>query len=153
MEYAVGMAVTIPLRNRSAQADSTRAQLDERQAESFLQRSRNQIESEVRNAIISLMQSKARVEAAQKTREYNQQTADAERKKLIAGVSTPYNVILAQRDLLSAQFAEVQARAAYAKARVEMSRSTGVILEENHIDVDQIIQGTPSTPQPPAGSQ
>ena len=66
---------------------------------------------------------------------------DAEQKKMEFGVSTPYNVILAQRDLLAAELAEVQARAVYAKAQVEMDRSMGVLLEKNHIDVEDALRG------------
>jgi len=140
-EYAFGFAVTIPLRNRSAQADAARSELDERQAETSLQRTRNQIDLEVRNGVIGLMQGKAQVAAAQSAVQFNKQTVDAEEKKLAAGVSTPYNVILVQRDLLAAQLAEVQARASYAMERVEIDRATGVILEKNHIDLDDALQG------------
>lgn len=132
--YSVGVSLVIPIKNRSAQADNLRARLEQRQTETSLQRTRNQIALEVRNAVIGLMQTKAQVEAAQKTVEFERQTLDAERKKLAAGTSRPYNVILVQRDLLNAQLAAVQARAGYAKARVEMDRATGVLLEKNQID-------------------
>ena len=136
-EYAAGFALTIPLRNRSAQADSTRAQLDQRQAETILQRTRNQIGLEVRNAIITAMQAKARLASAEQTLKYNQEAADAEQRKLQIGVSTAaYNVVLTQRDLETAQLAEVTARTAYANALVELERATGVILEKNHLDLE-----------------
>ena len=63
-----------------------------------------------------------------------------------AGVSTSYNVILVQRDLLSAELAEVQARTNYAKARVELERAMGVTLERNHIDPVEV----PRAEFPPA---
>lgn len=140
-QYAVGISLTINLKNRSAQADNIRARLEERQGETGLQQTRNQVRLEVRNAVIGLEQAKSQVEAARKAVEYSRQTVDAEQKKLAAGVSTPYNVILVQRDLLSAQLAEVQARATYAKARVEMDRSTGVILEKNNVNSADIPRG------------
>jgi len=43
----------------------------------------------------------------------------------MAGLSTPYEVIRRQRDLMVAQFEEVRARTSYAKARVELDRATG----------------------------
>jgi len=66
---------------------------------------------------------------------------DAEEKKRAAGLSTPYNVILAQRNLLDAQLAEVQAHATYANALVEMQRSMGVLMERSHIDPEDAIRG------------
>ncbi len=139
--YAFGFSLTIPIKNRSAQADNLRARLEERQAETNLQKTRNQIALEVRNAVIGLMQAKSQVESAHKAVQFETQTVDAEQKKLAAGTSTPYQVILVQRDLLSAQLAEVQARAKYAKARVEMERSSGVMLEKNHIDPTEVPRG------------
>ena len=140
-EYAVGFAVTIPIKNRSAQADAARAQLDERQAETSLKRTTNQIGLEVRNAIIGLVQAKSQVAAARESVTLNRQNLDAGQKKMAAGVSTAYDVILVERDLFAAQLGEVQARSTYAKALVEMDRSTGTTLGKNHIDLDEALQG------------
>ncbi|MEE8176750.1 MAG: TolC family protein [Acidobacteriota bacterium] len=136
-EYAVGFSLSFPLLNRSAQADDLRARLEQRQSETALQRTRNQIGLEVRNAVIGLMQTQAQVAAARKAVDRMEQTLDAEEKKLQAGVSIPYNVIQVQRDLLAAQLAAVEARASYAKAMVQMDRATGVTLEKTGIDLEQ----------------
>jgi len=140
-EYAFGFALTIPIRNRSALADNARASLLERQAEVSLQSTENQIGVEVRSARINLIQDKAQVTAATAAMDLSRQTLEAEQKKLAAGLSTPYNIILNQRNVLQAQLAEVQARATYANALVEMERSTGVIREKSHIDADDALRG------------
>ena len=126
-EYAFGLSFTIPLFNRSAQADSIRARLEQRQSETDLQGTRNGIALEVRTAVIALIQAKAQVEAAHKAVDLTDQQLKAEEEKLMGGLSTPYNVIQIQRDLLVAQLNEVQARATYAKALVELDRSTGIL--------------------------
>jgi outer membrane protein TolC len=126
-EYAFGFSFSIPLLNRSAQADSMRARLEQRQAETALQGTRSDIALEVRTAVIGLMQAKAQVEAAHKAADLTDQQLKAEQEKLLSGLSTPYNVIQIQRDLLVAQLNEVQARASYAKALVELDRSTGIL--------------------------
>src|SRR5205807_10220419 len=107
-EYAFGFALTIPIKNRSALADNARASMLEQQSEISLQRTQNQIGVEVRSASIRLMQAKAEATAAASAVEFSRQSQDAEQKKRAAGLSTPYNVILAQRNLLEAQLAEVQ---------------------------------------------
>ncbi|PYU28000.1 MAG: hypothetical protein DMG32_04040 [Acidobacteria bacterium] len=140
-EYAIGFSLTIPIKNRSAQADNARASMQERQSQLSKQRTQNQIGVEVRSASIKLTQAKAEVTAASSAVEFSRQSLDAEQKKRAAGLSTPYNVILAQRNLLDAQLAEVQARATYAKALVEMERSTGVLLEKSHVDAERAILG------------
>jgi outer membrane protein len=140
-EYAFGFAFTIPIKNRSALADNARASMLEQQSEMSLQRTQNHIGVEVRSASIRLMQAKAEATAAASAVEFSRQSEEAEQKKRAAGLSTPYNVILAQRNLLEAQLAEVQAHATYAKALVEMERSTGVLLEKSHIDPEGAIRG------------
>jgi outer membrane protein TolC len=106
-----------------------------------LERTHNQIGVEVRSASIKLMQAKAETTAAGSAVEFSSQSLDAEQKKRVAGLSTPYNVILAERNLLDAQLAEVQAHATYAKALVEMERSMGVIMEKSHVDPEAAILG------------
>lgn len=140
-EYAAGFALTIPIKNRSAQADSVRAQLNERQATAALQRTEDQIGREMRNAITGLLQGKAQVAAAEKTLQYNQEVVNAQQQKLQLGAATPYDVVLAQRDLFSAELASVQAKTTYAKALVELDRSEGVTLDKTHMDLDQVIEG------------
>jgi outer membrane protein len=126
-EYAIGFTFSVPLLNRSAQADNLRARLEQRQAETALEGTRSDIALEVRKAVIGLVQAKSQVESARKAAALSQQILSAEQEKLLAGLSTAYDVIRRQRDLLVAQVAEVQARANYAKALVEMNRSMGVL--------------------------
>jgi len=140
-EYALGFSLTIPIKNRSALADNARASLLERQAEISFQRTQSQLGVEVRSASIRLMQAKAETTAADSVVDFSRESLDAEQKKRAAGLSTPYNVILAQRNLLDAQLTEVQARVTYAKALVEMERSMGVLLDKSHIDVEGALQG------------
>ena len=74
--------------------------------------------------------SKARIDAARKAAALSDETLHAEEEKLLTGLSTPYEVIRRQRDLRAAQFEYVRARTNYAKASVELNRSTGVMLEK-----------------------
>ncbi len=149
-EYASGLSLTVPLRNRSAQADNLRARLEERQLQVSLQQLRQQIGLEVRQAVIGLVQGKAQVEAAHEAVALADQTADAERKKLLAGISTPYTVVLRERDAVVARQADIGAVATYARALVEMDRSTGTILERNGIDTEDALSGEVTRqPTPP----
>src|SRR5262249_16936941 len=108
-DYNVQLNVQIPIRNRSAQADNQRAILTQRQLEAQMQQLKNSALLDVRNTYIALEQDRARVEAAAKARELQQQTFDAEQKKYSLGASTVYLVIQTQRDLISAQGTELRA--------------------------------------------
>lgn len=149
-EYASGLSMSLPIRNRSAQADNLRARLEEKQFEVSLQQLRQQIGLEVRQAVIGLMQGKAQVEAAHEAVNLADQTLDAERKKLLLGSSTSYNVVLRERDAIAARQADIAAVATYARALVEMDRATGSTLERNGIEVSDALNGEVTRrPTPP----
>jgi outer membrane protein TolC len=139
--YSAGFNLSIPIRNRSAQADAARALLEQRQAETRLQQLQNNVVVEVRNAQIALQQSRARVEAAQKARELAERTLDAEQKKYQLGASTIFFVIQAQRDLAQAEAQEIRAMADLLKARVEFDRAVGRTLEVHNIEIADALDG------------
>jgi outer membrane protein len=144
--YSAAFQLTVPLRNRSAQADAILDQLTVRQREIAIQQLQNQVRVDVQNALIALQQSRAVYAAAIKTRILREQTLDAEQKKLALGASTIYNVILIQRDLAQSQSDEVNALSAYSKARVQLDVSTGQTLNNNNISVGEAFRGAVSRP-------
>jgi outer membrane protein len=149
-ETAYGLSFTASIRNRSAQADNVRSQLERNQMEVSLQNTRNQINLQVRQAQIGLIQGKAQVESAREAVRLAQLTLDAEKEKLANGISTSYNVVLRTRDLATAQYALVQAEDAYAKELVAMDQATGTILERNGIELSDAVSGNVSRqPTPP----
>ncbi len=155
-DYSIGVQLTIPLRNRQAQADMLNDQLTLRQGEMQMQKLDNQIRVEVQNAVIGLQQARASYQAALKRRVLQEQTLDAEQKKLALGASTIYQVILVQRDLTQAQSSEVAAMSTYTKARVELDRAMGTTLANTNVSVEEAYRGRvarapspiPVVPQP-----
>jgi len=134
-DYNVQLSVTVPLRNRSAQADNQRAILTQRQLEAQMQQLKNSALLDVRNTYIALEQDRARVDAAAKARELQQQTFDAEQKKYQLGASTVYLVIQTQRDLISAQGTELRALTDLVEAKANYERALGRTLEVNRVTI------------------
>jgi outer membrane protein len=147
--YSAGFNLTIPIHNRTAQADVIATQLNLRQQEVYLQKMENQVRVEVQNAVIALQQARAQHQAAMQALRLQQQTVDAEQKKLDLGASTTYNVILTQRDLVTAESNLVASESAYAKARVEINRATGQTLNDNDISIDEAFRGVVARPPNP----
>jgi len=145
-DYSVGVSLNIPLRNRGAQADMVRDQLNLRQSEIRFQQSLNQVRVEVQNALISLQQARARYQTSVKNRVLQEQTLDAEQKKYALGASTIFFVIQAQRDLTAAQASEVASLSTYARARNELERATGQTLPANNVQIDEAMKGSVSRP-------
>jgi len=139
--YSIGLSLNIPLRNRAAQANIATASLNLRQSQLLVQRQTNQIRVDVNNATIALSQARAQYQAAVKGRVLQEQTLDADQKKLALGATTVYQVIQDQRDLTTAAAAEVTAQAAYAGARVQLDVSTGSTLANNNVVLEEAKAG------------
>jgi outer membrane protein len=139
--YSGQLTVSLPLRNRANQADNIHSQLVERQFEAQVQQTKNSAVLDVRNTTIAVEQGRAQVQAASKARELQQQTFDAEQKKYQLGASTVYNVILTQRDLITAQGTELRALASLAEAKANYERALGRTLEVNNVTIAGIKKG------------
>jgi outer membrane protein TolC len=134
-EYAGQLTLTLPLRNRAAQAEYARAALSQRQLQTAERQLRNVAILDVRNSYIALTQYRAQVAAAVKARELQQQTFDAEQKKYQLGASTVYVVIQTQRDLTLAQGNEIRALANLEEAKAGYERALGRTLEVNRVTI------------------
>jgi outer membrane protein TolC len=134
-DYSVQFNLQIPLRNRAAQADNQRALLTQRQFAVEMQQLKNNALLDVRNTYIALEQDRARVDAAIKARQLQQQTFEAEQKKYQLGASTVYQVILTQRDYVAAQGTELRALADLEEAKANYQRAVGRTLEVNHVTI------------------
>lgn len=130
-----GVSLSLPLRNRSAQADNAQAQLNERQLEVQYKEEENTIFLNVRNTIIALTQDRAQVAAAQQARILAQQTLDAEEKKFQLGASTAFNVTLRVQQETAAASQEVRAKANLAEAYVLFNEAMGRTLDTNRITI------------------
>jgi outer membrane protein TolC len=140
-DKGAGLTLTIPIRNRQAQALQVRSELEYRQAQMRLQQIENQIRIEVRNAQFSVTQNRASVQAAQAAVDLGQQSLEAEQKKFRLGASTGTSVLNYQSQLAAAQSQLVSAEAAYEKAQIELDRSTGLLLEHAGIVMGDAIKG------------
>lgn len=139
--YSAGLSLSIPLRNRSAQADYATSALQLRQTELTLQKQVNQIRVDVQNAVIGLRQARVRYDSAVKARILQQQTLDADKKKYSLGASTVFQVVTDQQSLAAAESTETQGLANYSHARIAFDEALGTTLEVNHISTDEALSG------------
>jgi outer membrane protein TolC len=140
-DRGVGLSLNIPIRNRLAQSNQVRAQLEYRQAEVRLHQLENQVRIEVRNAQFDVKQNRASVEAAQSAVDLARQTLDADQQKLKVGLTTQVTILQDAAILTTGESNLVSAKAAYEKSRLELDRATGLLLEHAHIDVSEAIRG------------
>jgi outer membrane protein len=128
-DKGVGLSLNIPIRNRAAQSQQIRSELEYRQAQMRLQQIENQIRIEVRNAQFAVQQNRASVESAQAAVRLGHESLDAEQKKFKLGASTSTLVLQNESALATAESTLVSAMASYEKSRLELDRATGLLLE------------------------
>ena len=140
-DKGIGLALNIPIRNRLAQSNQVRAQLEYRQAQVREHQLENQVRIEVRNAQFDVKQNRAAVQAAQSAVDLARQTFDADQQKLKVGLTTQTAILQDAATLTTGESNLVSAKAAYEKSRIELDRATGLLLEHAGIDVSDATRG------------
>jgi len=160
-DYAVGVNINIPLRNRTAQADQARSQMEYRQSQMRLQQLYTQIRIQVINGLYALTNDRANVMAAQTARDFNAQSLDAEQKKYKLGASTTANVLQQERTLATGENNLISATAAYAKDKSALLQILSNTMDRYGIALVDAASGTvtkqpvipgltaPTAPAPP----
>jgi len=144
--YSAGISLNIPLRNRAAQADYATSMLELRQNELNLRKNVNQIHVDVQNALIGLQQARSRYAASVKSRVLQEETLAGDQKRYRLGATVSFQVVQDQRDLATAQSAEVQSMANYTHARISLDQALGATLEVNHISMAEAVSGHVDAP-------
>ena len=140
-DKGVGLSLNIPIRNRFAQSNQVRAELEYRQAQVREQQLENQVRIEVRNAQFDVKQNRAAVQSAQSAVDLARQTLDADQQKLKVGLTTQVTILQDAATLRTGESNLVSAKAAYEKSRIELDRATGLLLEHSGIDVEDATKG------------
>jgi outer membrane protein TolC len=134
------VSISLPIGNRSAQADYGIDQLSIRQNAVQGQRDNNQIMVDISNQTIGLRQARARCATAAESRQLQEQLLAAEQQKFAFGqTKTTAGLIAAQRALVTAQASEINALAAYAHAKVSLDQVLGLTLETTHVNIDDAL--------------
>ncbi len=144
-DKGAGVNLSIPIRNREAQSVQERSLMEYRQAELRLEQLHTEIRMQVVNAMYALTNDRAAVQAAIAARDYNQQSLDAEVKKLHLGASTTANVLQQERNLATADDNLIAANAAYAKDRAGLYQTLASTLEHYGINLGDAAMGTVGT--------
>jgi outer membrane protein TolC len=140
--YAVGFNLSIPLSNRSAQADNARAVTQRDSLEAKRTQLAQQIALDVRNAQTAVEMNRARITAAERALELANLQSEAEQKKFQLGISQLRFVLEEQRNVTDAETTHIQALVNYAKSLVDYDRAVGRTLRKNNIEIDKLAAGT-----------
>lgn len=117
--WRLGVNVSYPIGNSSADAGLARTRLERSQSETTLRQLELNIATQVRDAGRQLVANAKRVEATRAARVLAERRLEAEEKKFAAGMSTSFEVFQAQRDLAQARANELRAVLDYNQSQVD----------------------------------
>ncbi len=140
-DKGVGFTVNIPLGNRVAQAQQSRAQLEYRQAQLRLQQLYTQIRMQIVNQKFALVNDRAAIKAAEAAQVLSTESLDDEKKKLKLGASTTALVLQQVRNLATADDNLTDARVVYARDRAELFQLVATTLEHYGINMQDATTG------------
>lgn len=132
----VGVAIQIPLRNRTAEANLAGARIQSEQLEASLRSQDQIIEVDVRNAAQAVETSRRRVLSAREARSNAEMQLEGEQRLYQVGRSTTFLLFQRENALTNARNAELRAETDYNKALADLQRATSTTLRANNIVFD-----------------
>ena len=118
----MGVNLQIPLRNRTAQADQVRSQMEYRQSQMRLQQLYTQIRIQVINAVYAITNDRARCSRRSRRGIMRRRRWRPSRRSISLGASTTANVLQMERNLATAEDNMISATAAYARDRSSLGQ-------------------------------
>ncbi len=129
--WQIQLQVTIPLRNRSIDAQLAQQNIQKRQQLMNIRKMEQSIQVEIRNALQSLETSRKQVETSGVARRLARERLEGEEKRFQAGLSQNYLVLQRQNELSSAEYQELQSLIRYKQAVVTVQKAMYTLLESS----------------------
>jgi outer membrane protein len=139
--YNAGVSLSIPIRNRAAQADYVTDQLNFRQQVIQDRQLKIGIKQNVINARVGLTQARTSYDTSVEARKLQEQTAAGTRRKYELGTATILDVVITQRDTTTRELAEVQARNQYIHSKLNLENTLGRVLQAYNVNIDDAKRG------------
>ncbi len=131
----VGVAISFPLHNKTAEANLAGARIQREQLGASYRSQDQAIEMDVRNAAQAVDTAQKRVVASRQARESAEQQLAGEQKLYEVGRSTTFLLLQRQNELTTARTNELQAQTDYNKALADLQRATAATLRVNNVVV------------------
>jgi HAE1 family hydrophobic/amphiphilic exporter-1 len=133
--WQLQLQVTIPLRNRSIDAQIAQQNIQKRQQLMNIRKTEQSIQVEIRNALQALETNRKQVETSGVARRLAQERLEGEEKRFQAGLSQNYLVLQRQNELSTAEYQELQSLIRYKQAVVTVQKAMYTLLESNDFEI------------------
>ena len=126
--YRVGLDLTIPFGDLTLKQTYLNAKIGLEKSEIDLKELQQSIELQVRNAVREVATRLRQIGLAQQSRDLTEQKLEIEREKLKRGLSTNFQLVSFEDDLVRAQSTAVDATIAYLNALTALDQTLGTTL-------------------------
>jgi outer membrane protein TolC len=139
--WMAGARVSVPIGNTTARSNVRISEIELHKAETLVERQRQEIIAEVRQAVRNLQSAIEGIEAAERRRVAAAEQHRAEQIRLEHGESTPFDVLLREEDLVDAESQKIAALRVYHGSVVALDRAQGTLLEDRGVAVESTLGG------------
>jgi outer membrane protein len=136
-QFAARGILSIPIPNTMARRGVSKAQLELRRARVAKRRVEQNIILEIRKAARDLVSAHEGIGASERQVAAAAEQLRAERIRLEYGESTPFDVLLREQDLVSAEQGKIAAFQTYRSSATGLDRSQGTILRTRNVSIDR----------------
>lgn len=133
--WTISFDVTIPLRNRSLDAQIAQNRIDKERKVMTLRQTEQNIQVEVRNALQKLETSHKKVQQTALARQLAKERYDGENKRFEAGLSENYRVLETQNTLAQSEYDELSAKIGYKTAVIDLQKAIYTLIESSDFEV------------------
>jgi outer membrane protein len=138
--YGATLTLTLPIKNRAAEADLGTALVARHRDLYSAQQAREQITMDVRNAVHQLEEAKLTVAAGKTALDLAQKMLSAEQRKAQLGTQNIFFILDAQTRVAGAEASLLEAEVGYQNAVATVHSATGDLLQEYHVQIAQLGQ-------------
>jgi outer membrane protein TolC len=131
--WSVSLVLSVPLSSIISRADVAQALVSLKQSKLGLREKEQQILLEIKNSVRDVETNFKRVHAYRIARELTEEKLRAEEEKLRVGLSTNYDLLLAQRDFANARSSELKAIVDYSVSLANQEKVLGISLDKKNI--------------------
>ena len=131
--YDIGLKLEYPFGNRAAKRSHSVSKLEVKKTLVGMKRIERQIKLEVKKAIRAIQTNVKRVKVTNVSKILAEEKLKAEEKKFEVGLSTSFQVLEFQKDLVDAQSKKIKAIIDYNKSIVQLYKVAGITLEKNNV--------------------
>ncbi|HLA95440.1 MAG TPA: TolC family protein [Pyrinomonadaceae bacterium] len=134
--FSAGVTINFPFKNKIAQAEFARVDIERRQVETQTKIQEMQVYTEVRNALQNVESAAKKMTSARKARESAEIQLQGERDLFDSARSSRFLLFQRENALVNARNAEIGSQTEYNKALAALQQTTSTTLQANGITID-----------------